>query len=187
MDWLRALIEAFLAWLFPKPMTPDPIPPVTPEIPPVSEFGSPDAELLYLKAKSFLGIDLTPKDEVPDFVACVAQFQALHFKTFGRYVGTGAALVNTRHLRNALQNDAEYEQIEWEDAKPGDVCVYASDESPVVKHGHVFVVGKNYWMSNNSYSGAWEAHKTRQQVQDYYMTYARFVPYVFRKLSTPRP
>jgi len=145
-----------------------------------SEFGSPNSEHLYLKAKSFLGIDLTPDDAVPDFVACVAQFQELYKRTFGRYVGSGASLYNTRALRDALRNDKDFTEIKWEDTKPGDVCVFATGEGPVIKHGHVFVVGKKDWMSNNSNNGKWEAHWTRQQVEGYYMTYARFIPYVFR-------
>lgn len=137
---------------------------------------------LYMKAKEFLGIDLTPDDKIPDFVACVAQLQALHFKVFGRYIGHDAALYNTKALRDALQKDKEYKEVDFDDALPGDICVFASGESPIVKNGHVFVVGKVDWMSNNSYTGRWEAHKTKSQVRDYYITHGRFVPYVFRHL-----
>lgn len=117
---------------------------------------------------------------MPDFVSCVAQFQELFRRTFGRHVGTGGALYNTRLLRDALKADKEFVAVSWEDIKPGDVCVFATDESPVVKHGHVFVAGKRDWMSNNSYTGKWEAHKTKQQVEDYYIKYARFTPYGYR-------
>ena len=155
-----------------------------PEAPkqPVENAQTPNSIHLYMNSKDFLGIDLTPDDKIPDFVACVAQFQALYFKTFGRYVGSGAALYNTRALRDALQKDKEFTSVKWEDALPGDVCVFATGESPVVHNGHVFVVGKRDWMSNNSYTGKWEAHKTKQQVEDYYIRYARFTPYVYRPI-----
>lgn len=145
-----------------------------------SEYGSQAAQRLYEAAKGYLGQDLTPGDKIPDTVACVAQFQELHTRVFGRHVGSGAALYNCRYLRDALRIDPDFEAIAWEDVKPGDVVVFASGESPIIKHGHVFIVGKVNWMSNNSETGEWDAHKIKTNVIDYYMRYARFTPHVFR-------
>lgn len=140
-----------------------------------------NSEYLYSKSKSYLGTDVTPTDAVPDVVACVVSFQEVFRRTFGRYIGTGPALYNCKYLRDALLKDKEFVQVSWEDALYGDVCVFPTYEGKDPKgSGHVFIVGKNQWMSNNSYTGIWDTAFIKQSAEKYYITDRGFKPYIFR-------
>jgi hypothetical protein len=146
---------------------------------PESEAQTETGQQLYAKSKSLLGKELTPKDEVPDTVACVANFQAVYFKTTGSYAGQGAALYNTRALKNWLTTDKRFERVE--NPLPGDICVYATGEgNGNLSNGHVFIVGKRDWMSNNSFTGLWSADYTREEAKSYYEKRGGFKPWFFR-------
>lgn len=141
-------------------------------------------EKLYRVSKDYIGTDLTPDDKIPDEVACVAQLQEVHRRAFGHYIGTGAALYNTRALKNHLLTDERFEQIPWEETDFGDIVVFATGEnkyntSPDVR-GHCFVVGKKDWMNNDSRTGLWEANYLKSGVERYWMKANGFPPFVFR-------
>lgn len=135
-------------------------------------------EKLYRVSKESIGTDLTPDDKIDDTVACVAQFQAVYKKAFGTYMGSGPALYSTKYLVEELRKNPDVVAIPWEDVVYGDIVCFGTGENkynnaPNIR-GHVFVAGKNDWMSNNSQTGLWSAHKTRTQIQDYYITFCGF-------------
>lgn len=141
-------------------------------------------EILYRVSKSYIGVETTPKDEVPDQVACVASLQEVYRKAFGHYIGTGAALYNTRALKEALLVHQDFERIQPGNEMFGDVCVFPTGEnthstSPNVR-GHVFVVGKRDWMSNDSSSGLWKANWTKDSALRYFVRANGFPQFVFR-------
>jgi hypothetical protein len=108
----------------------------------------------------------------------VAQFQAVYKKAFGTYMGSGPALYSTKYLVEELRKNPDVVAIPWEDVVYGDIVCFGTGENkynnaPNIR-GHVFVAGKNDWMSNNSQTGLWSAHKTRTQIQDYYITFCGF-------------
>lgn len=154
--------------------------PVTPPEPPVkpretSEFGN---EHLYNVSKANLGRDVTPKDEVPDEVACVVSFQAVFNEAFGFFIGAGPARYNTRALKDAMKADVRFKAVQPSEAKPGDIALCPTGEG--VGLGHVWIVGKRDWMSNTSKTGLWQANYTKQQIINDFVKKRRFPLYVFR-------
>lgn len=180
-SWIAKFFEWYEKYIV-KPMNTDNELTINLEVP---NEQTDDGTTLYLKAKSLLGIDLTPEDSIPDYVACVAQLQEVHRRAFGEYIGSGAALYNTRALRDELKRNKGFKEVSWGEELPGDVWVFATGEDdkrhPWVK-GHTGIVGKHDWMSNNSQNGLWEANYTQKKVTDYFITYCGFKPYVFRKV-----
>lgn len=144
-------------------------------------------EKLYNASKGYIGLDLTPEDKIPDDVACVAQFQEVFRRTFGTYLGTGAALYSTYYLAKALAISNLVEKVAPEDAQFGDIWCFATGEniratSPNVR-GHVFVMGKQDWMSNNSNEpnkGKWMAHWRGDAVKRYFIQSNGFPAHVYR-------
>ena len=139
------------------------------------------SEHLYYTAKSFLGIDITPKDEIPDDVACVAQVQEVVRRATGNYIGIGAALYNTRAFKDQSLKDRRMFEVHEDEILPGDICVYPTGEgNGRISNGHVFIIGEHQWMSNSSKTGLWSANYTRQSAKDYYETKGGYTPYFFR-------
>lgn len=141
-------------------------------------------EKLYNAAKSYIGQDLTPEDRIPDDVACVAQFQEVFKRTFGTYIGTGSALYSTYYLAKALAVSNLVEKVSPEDAQFGDIWCFATGEneratSPNVR-GHVFIMGKQDWMSNDSTTGQWKAHWRGDAVKRYFIQSNGFPAHVYR-------
>lgn len=162
-----------------KPQEPVEDPPLEePEPPPMNEQTE-TGKQLYAKSKSFLGTEPTPKDEIPDVVACVSNLQVIFFKTTGRYIGQGAALYSTKALKEWMLQDKNFTRVD--DPLPGDILVYATGEgNGMVSNGHCFVVGNKDYMSNNSFTGLWSADYTRETAAAYYEKKGGFTPYFFR-------
>lgn len=158
----------------------EPIEPMNPIIEKPMEPKTDNGAYLYLKSKSFLGQDLTPADEIPDYVACVSQLQEVYRRTFGKHIGFAAALYSTKALKDHLLKDPDFLQVNWDEARAGDICVFATGEGNVGARGHCFVVGKVDWMSNNSNTGRWSADYNKQGVHNYYTVKLGLKPYVFR-------
>lgn len=197
-EWIAALIVVSLVTIFlhKRSMTtdetfqePEILPETTPEeIPEVVEeilIEEPTPrELLYEVSKASLGMDLTPKDEIPDSVACVAQIQEVLRRTFGTYVGKGAALYNTRAFLNALVEDSSFLRVD--EPLYGDIVVCATGTSVKpnsgVVYGHCGIVGKTHWMSNSSHNGLWEANYTKDSWIAYFHTKGGYPVHYFRKV-----
>lgn len=184
---ITALAGVIALWFYqmyykeePPPMpTPDPLPEPIPEAPePVqTEVG----QLLYLKSKSLLGQELTPNDEIPDYVGCVANLQVVFFKATGRYIGQGAALYNTRALKNWMLKDTAFELVT--EHLPGDIYVYATGEgNGKVSNGHCGIVGKKDWMNHDSKTGLWSANSSEEKSRAYFEVKGGYKRYVFRPL-----
>lgn len=112
-------------------------------------------------------------------MACVANLQVVYFKTTGSYIGQGAALYSTRALKDWMLKDKRFTRVDTH--LPGDVLVYSTGEgNGKISNGHCFVVGKKDWMSNNSFTGLWDANFTEAKARDYYEKKGGFTPYFFR-------
>ncbi len=143
------------------------------------------AERLYATSKAAIGQDVTPKDIVPDYVACVSSLQEIYYRTFGHYIGSGAALYNTYALWFELRQNPAFEAVLV--PTPGCIAVCATgtsqnDEAPI-PHGHCAVVGKVNWMSNTSFgpkAGQWDANYTRESWDDYFFHKGGYPVYFFK-------
>lgn len=139
------------------------------ETPPMepTEKQSEMGELLLHKAKECIGKDLTPKDEIPDDVSCVAQIQEVHRLATGSYIGTGAALYNTGALYRHVQADPKWRKVTT--PLPGDMVLSPTGYSTKgAKNGHVGIVGETHILSNTSKTGKWEANYTLASWEEYY-------------------
>lgn len=170
MQWLIALLAKIFKW-DKEPVPSNPVLEDVPE-PPKQPVEPSPAEKLYATAKASIGLDLTPLDEIPDEVACVAQLQAVHFKARDRHIGTGAALYNTFHLVKALEKDQGFKEVD--EPRPGDLWVYATGTATFkskIVHGHCGVVGRVQWMSNQGFGpdkGKWLPNYTKESAHAYF-------------------
>jgi hypothetical protein len=183
----------------PKNAPPSPVPHETTPEPSPAPIAAPEPnpapetrrETLYLTAKNAIGEDLTPGDEIPDGVACVAQLQAVFHRAFGQYIGTDAARYNTAALAKALQADPQFSEIPISQALPGDIAVAATGEGrDKTQHGHCWIAGKQAWMSNDSGSGLWKANYTKDAILSMFVAGRGFPLHAFRlvgPLSPPEP
>ena len=109
---------------------------------------------LFEIAKSSLGQELTPKDEVPDSVACMSTMNALHKKAFGEPIG-GDASTYLGYL--ALRDSKKWVKVS--SPLQGDVCISPSgfndaEGKKVVPNGHIgCYMGNNQIASNSSTTG----------------------------------
>lgn len=170
LDILEALLSLYRRLFVKVTTTPMPEP---------TEKQSETGEQLLHEAKKAEGIDVTPKDEIPDDVACVAQLQEVYRRATGSYIGTGAALYNTGALYNHLQTDPKF--ILRNSPLPGDIILsptgYSSKGYP---NGHVGVVGETHVFSNTSKNGKWEANYTLQSWEESYAKKKGFPVYYYR-------
>jgi len=145
------------------------VPTLPPVITPTEAPKPTKRELLYLCAKGCLGKDITPTDNIPDAVACVAQLQEVYRIAFGTYIGSGGALYSTYSLVNELEKNVAFEEVAV--PLPGDIVVSATHTSPKpnAPRGHCGIVGKKDWMSNTSFSGLWEANYTKESWEHYFV------------------
>lgn len=111
-------------------------------------------EKLYETAYSFLGKDASPADYASDELGCAESVNAVYKAAFGKEIGGD---VSTIRMYEALKNNKELRLVD----SPlfGDIIISPTTLARVPV-GHVGIVGKWQIMSNNSYTGRWEAHYT---------------------------
>lgn len=124
-------------------------------------------KILYDTSVSFLGKEPTPLDEVDDMVSCVWSFGAVYEAAFHEKFGK-VRPQNTIEANQIMLTQPGFKRTDT--PKPGNVAVYVTEyrKSGVV-HGHILVVGKEQWMSNNSFTGLWEAGYTQKTADAYYI------------------
>src|SRR5947208_2938469 len=115
-----------------------------------------NSERLYKRAYSYLGIDPTPDDQVPDVFSCVYSLCQIVYDEFGEEIG-GKRLENTIELNQALSISPKFQRTN--DPGPGDIAVAVTEGGT---HGHAAIMGirrtpasTQRYMSNNSLNGLW--------------------------------
>lgn len=111
-------------------------------------------EKLYDTAYKCLGIDASPRDTAPDELACAETVNAVYKQAFGTEIGGD---VSTLRMYQALKAHKDF--VETSSPLNGDIIISPTTLARVPV-GHVGIVGKWQVMSNNSYTGKWEAHYT---------------------------
>lgn len=136
--------------------------------------------LLYEVVRANLGVELTPKDEVPDEVACMSTMNALHKKAFGEPIG-GDASTYLGYL--ALKNNKNWVKVVT--PLPGDVVISPSGFGGKngVTNGHVgCYLGGNKIASNNSQTGLLDDHLNLESWRQRYVTLGGYPIWFFRKI-----
>lgn len=138
---------------FKKPATPELIDKIVPS-------GKSKQERFYEYAKSKLGIDVSPRDIAPDRLACAESLNEVVRGFFGNPIGEN--LVSTKILFDKLCEDERFYQVANSQVLPGDISIAVTGESTNGSpHGHCGVWGKETVMSNDSDTGKWSAHYTK--------------------------
>ena len=139
------------------------------------------AQRLFTTAKNFLGRDVTPKDGVPDSVACAETVNAIYEEAFGEQIGGGASTYN---LYYALKKHFNFEQVET--PQPGDIVISPTG-IPVMPggkltNGHVGIVGEaGVIMSNDSATGLFKENYTLQTWKERYVDKGKYLMCFFRR------
>ena len=138
---------------------------------------------LYETALASIGQELTPKDEVPDEVACMATMNALHKKAFGEPIG-GDASTYLGYL--ALRDSKKWVKVTSPLA--GDICISPSGFSDkegqkAVPNGHIgCYMGNNEIASNNSKNGLFEKNYNLFTWRYRWVTLGHYPLFFFRKI-----
>lgn len=134
-------------------------------------------EKLYHLAYSNLGIDVTPKDAVPDAYGCAEAVSTLLAKLVAFPIITG-----TYSLCDKLSWDDRFETISAEEVEAGDIIVSPTGKgnNPAIPNGHAGIVGKHWIMSNDSRTGTFEANWTREGWDRFYGLRGGYPVYYFR-------
>lgn len=137
---------------------------------------------LFNMARSLLGTDVTPKDLVPDNVACAETVNAIHMKIFGDPIGGGASTYN---MYRALLARKDFKRVDV--PQKGDIIIsptgYSTKPSTIVTNGHVGILGEKDIMSNSSFTGLFTANYTLDSWNRRYAGLGGFPVVLFRKLG----
>lgn len=142
---------------------------------------SENRERLYETAISCLGTDVTPKDLVPDNVACAETVNAVYAKAFGKSLGGGAS---TYLMYNSLLKHPDFTQVLT--PLSGDIVIsptgYSRNGGKTVPNGHVGIVGENETiMSNDSPTGLFKANYSIKGWTDRYVIKGGYPMVFFRR------
>lgn len=114
------------------------------------------AEKLYRTAFACIGKEVSPRDIAPDEIACVESLEEIYKKCFGRYIsGTLKPHLHTFALLKHLEDHPDFQEVEFPEI--GAIVVSATGTGNNKIRGHAGICGKTHIMSNNSFTGNWEA------------------------------
>ena len=136
---------------------------------------------LYTQAKKAIGEKIAPP-EIHD-VGCAFCVDTVFHRAFGSYIGKGGTpQQSTAQMLVELEASASFTEIS--EPRQGCIVMYAtgtSSKGPDV-HGHVLVMGDTWLMSNNSYTGVFEANYTLATAKAYFQDTKGFTPRYFLPL-----
>ena len=137
-----------------------------------------NGQKIYEVAKSFLGKDVTPHDNVPDEVACMEVVNEIVHIATGSSIGGGAS---TYLGFGCLHDPKRFLKVET--PLPGDIIISPSGySSRGFRNGHVGVVGKFHILSNFSDTGKLEDYYTLEAWNKQYGEIMGFPVFYFRHL-----
>lgn len=136
------------------------------------------AEKLYRVSKANLGQKLSPKNPV---LGCAEAVNAVHKLAFGDEIGGD---VSTYRLWEAIKKRKDF--IEVPEYEVGAVIISPTGSQPPnseIAHGHTGICGNFQIMSNNSLTGQWDTHFTKERWNDYYKKVGGYPVIYFRKVA----
>ena len=133
-------------------------------------------DLLIEEAEKAIDKDITPNDEIPDKVSCVAQIVALLQK-----VMEFPDLTYTPDLLNFLKQDKRFKGTL--DLDIGNIMLNATGTGNGSVRGHVGIIWKNgRILANNSYTGKLDTYYTIDMWRDRFRIKGGMTTYVFSLL-----
>lgn len=147
----------------------------------MDNFQTDNSKKVYEAAKAALGIDVTPRDIVPDAVGCAEAVNELVRRATGRPVGGGAS---TAEMFRSLLDENRFTQTT--NPLPGDIIISPTGysvyrKSPIpLPHGHVGIVAKQGILSNDSESGKILLNYTLDTWAGLFNSYGGYPVHIFR-------
>ncbi len=146
-----------------EPPKPDVVPPIQPPS---------NRQKLYDVAYAAVGTDVTPRDSVPDELACASCVSRLIQKALPEM--NFPAVDSTRGLFDYMSKSPSFRGVQV--ASRGTIIIAVTGTgNGNIPHGHCGIVGKNlspdgtlYVMSNDSASGFWRPNFTIQKFKNYF-------------------
>lgn len=137
-------------------------------------------EQLFDVAMTYTGKDVTPKDEVPDDVACAETVDTLYYKTFGEYISGGISVSTTVLKNEMLFTSSKFQRVPSFEKYA--ILVYPTGEgNGRLANGHIFICGDSGKLySNTSATGKFEQNYNLFTAKYRYETIGGFKPFYFR-------
>lgn len=148
----------------------------TPPMPP-SPIPLP-GEILYERARTFIGADASPLDAAPDEYGCADSCSRVIDGTFGDFPPTtSTALMHQQLLKHPKFKGTL-------DLNPGNVIISPTGRGNGSIHGHVGIISKDgKIMSNDSSDGIWKENYTIATWIDRYRKLGGFPIFVFERTA----
>jgi hypothetical protein len=136
-------------------------------------------EILFQKAKSFIGQDASPYDKAPDNLGCAETVNEIYEAAFGKEIGGGTS---TYWLYDALKNSQDFERVTL--PLPGDIVIsptgYGGRNG--IDRGHAGIVAEEgKIMSNESTNGKFELNYTIESWRARYEKLGNYPVVFFRR------
>ena len=149
------------------------------------ETQSEQGKRIYEIAVSFLGKDVTPRDNTPDAVACMEVVNEIVRLATGKPIGGGAstylgfaALHDEKRFLKINRYNSFYSPL------AGDIIISPAGYSTKgYKNGHVGIVGKHHVLSNFSDTGKLEDYYTIETWEKQFEEIMGFPVFYFRVIS----
>lgn len=186
--FIKILFDFFRSWgdVFPRPaydvhpkdllMNQDIPIPISNVVPVDSPKSDPRAAIVAAVMNG-LGKDATPKDEVPDDVACVASVAAI-------LAPTDHALPGSPTFTPVLLQIVRAQTTKWRATlTPSSGCLIISPSVSETNHGHcgIFLSSRRI-ASNNSATGIWEDNYSFENWVNYFKTKKGLHIYIFEPI-----
>lgn len=191
-DFIKLLdywVLSYMQWAYPHPIEEVPItPPEAPNLPqdeflPITKPIMSKADILYNKAVSSIGRDMSPLDKAPDSLGCMESVDGVWLAAFGEHLLDPAARLSTEEGYKAMVKDPRLEQIQVP-TKGAIVISPTGFSSKGSKHGHCGIVGNYDIMSNDSNSGIWQDNYTKDGWKKVFGDTLGFPIYYFLPVDT---
>ncbi len=130
---------------------------------------------IYQRAVSLLGVDASPNDLAPDELGCA--------ETVSNVAGIQPIIISTSALYDYLAKSLDWVEVTL--PIPGDILISPTGMGGKngITHGHTGIVGRQgIVMSNNSYTGKFEANYTIATWTARYKTKGGYPIYYFRNV-----
>lgn len=151
----------------PEPVE-EPKEPVKEEPPPMKT----NREKLYDAAYACLGIDMAPTQ---DYLGCAEAWSFVAKKAGVKGLPKGGILGTAELAKWLATHFTRVDVPEY-----GDTAIFPTGAGNGTVRGHVFIVGKHKWMSNNSQTFLWDDHWTGKEALAHYHKKGGIKPQYYR-------
>lgn len=140
-------------------------------------------EKIYLRARSLVGTDASPRNNAPNELACAESVSSIiHFVVPGFPV-----VLSTSDLNALFEKYSNWNEVPASDAGPGDIIIAPTGTGGMngITHGHTEIISENgRLMGNQSFGphqGKWMEDMTIEEFFDYFKTKGGYDIHIYRR------